>query len=227
MKIRFHSPLLLSVLALACSGPPPAVVDRTAPREIRFPATVNTRGFEHGPLPGYHAIVFRGGRAADSALFRAEVADTAVLDALEGLGAEPGDLLGLDTWDERDEPGSPAPDRVLAGPRVEILVRLPDEEEPIPLGRFLRDPGGRGLEMRFGGHRRNIPAWRSGCIACLYSCPGSKVGNARYTVRDFVQGTTRFTVEPGVLPPDGTRVEILLRFSSAPPSPQDGGGIPP
>lgn len=66
--------------------------------------------------------------------------------------------------------------------------------------------------MRFGGHRENIPRWKSGCVVCLYSCLGSKVGNARYTVRDFVKGTTDFRVRPGVLPEDGTEVTIIFRL---------------
>lgn len=58
----------------------------------------------------------------------------------------------------------------------------------------------------------NIPRWKSGCVVCLYSCPGSKVGNARYTVRDYEKGTTRFRVRPGVLPEDGGRVGVVLRL---------------
>ncbi len=66
--------------------------------------------------------------------------------------------------------------------------------------------------MRFGGHWANLPEWHSGCVVCLYSCPGSKVGNATYTVRDWVEGTTSFRVRPGTLSPDGTGVRIVLRL---------------
>ena len=68
--------------------------------------------------------------------------------------------------------------------------------------------------MRFGGNAANIPKWKSGCIVCLYSCPGSKVGNARYTVRDYTKDTTRFRAKPGALPPDGTRISVVLRISA-------------
>lgn len=198
----------------ACGAPAPgAAVEAIAPDTVRFPARVNARGFEEGDMAGYHAVVWRGGRAAGAALFQAEVTDLQVLDALESLGAEPGNALTQATWSERNDPGSPAPDRVLAGPAVEVLVELPGEDAPLPLGEILSDPGGRGLAMRFGGHRELIPQWRSGCVVCLYSCPGSKVGNARYTVRDWVQGATRFTVRPGILPPDGTTVQVLLRLT--------------
>lgn len=184
---------------------------------IEVPATVHAAAFERrlGGLPGYHLIVWGEGRSAPAALFTTEVSDTEVLDALEKLGAEPGNALGMNTWEKRKDPSSAAPDRVIEGPAVEVLVRVPGREQPLGLGEILDDPGSRGFEMRLGGHRANIHHWHSGCLVCLYSCPGSKVGNARYTVRDYVRGTTAFRVRPGVLPADGTEVLVVLRLVPA------------
>jgi len=216
MKARRAVLLAVSILvATACAGgdPPPGQVVRISGDTIEFPATVAAAGFNRRwGMPGYHAIVWRGGRAALAALFRADVTDVQVLDALESLGGKPGNALGMETWDERKDPKNPAPDHQIAGPPVEILVQLPGRSAPTPLAELLDDPGGRGLDMRLGGHRANIPKWHSGCIVCLYSCPGSKLGNARYTVRDYVRETTRFRAKAGALPPDGTRVKILIRL---------------
>jgi hypothetical protein len=202
------------IASVACAGdPPPGQVVRVSADTIEFPATVAAGGFNRRlGMPGYHAIVWRGGRAAGAALFRADVTDVQVLDALEGLGGKPGNALDMATWDERRDPKNPAPDRRIAGQPVEILVRLPGHDHPVTLAELLEDPGGRGLEMRLGGHRANIPKWHSGCIACLYSCPGSKLGNARYTVRDYERETTRFRAKTGLLPQDGTPVTILVRL---------------
>ncbi len=201
---------------------PPAPVTRLSPTEIEFPATVTAASFNRRfPMPGYHAVVWRGGRAAHAALFRADVTDVQVLDALEALGAKPGDALGMATWDERRDPKSAAPDQVIAGPPVEVLVRLPGRPRPVPLGDLLADHGGspdrQSVELRLGGHRANIPKWHSGCIVCLYSCPGSKLGNARYTVRDYMKDETRFRARTDLLPPDGTKVAIVVRL--LPPHP--------
>lgn len=195
----------------------PVRVDRRGGREVEFPATVSRKAFERELLgvgmPGYHLIVWKDGKAAMAALFQAEVTDTQVLDALEKLGARPGNALGMATWDERKDRTSKAPDQVIAGPPVEILIRVPGRPAPLTLDQILEDPGGRGFDMRFGGHRANIPKWKSGCVVCLYSCPGSKVGNARYTVRDWVAGTTRFRVKKGApLPADGEKVGIVFRL---------------
>jgi len=217
MKSNRLPSLLLLAAALAVAARPAAgrSAIRVAGGQIEFPAVVTRAAFEREVLgmgmPGYHLIVWKDGRAAHAALFRAEVTDVEVLDAMERLGARPGNALGMETWEARRDPSSKAPDQIIAGPPIEILVRVPGRKEPLTLEQILDDPGGRGFDMRFGGHRANIPQWKSGCIVCLYSCPGSKIGNARYTVRDYEKETTRFRVRPGVLPADGQRVSIVLR----------------
>ncbi|HKV09444.1 MAG TPA: YdjY domain-containing protein [Thermoanaerobaculia bacterium] len=218
MKKRFSVLAVLAVLAVpAASSAPDATPGtvRAKGRQIEFPAVVTKDSFEREMLgmgmPGYHLIVWEDGRASHAALFRAEVTDVQVLDALEKLGAKPGNALPMETWDERKDPESKAPDKIIQGPPVEILVQAPGRK-PLTLPEILEDPGGRGFDMRFGGHRANIPKWKSGCVVCLYSCPGSKIGNARYTVRDYEKEVTRFRVKPGVLPKDGTRVTIIFRL---------------
>ena len=179
---------------------------------VEFTAVVSAADFAGAvkETGGYHLIVWKDGSAADKALFRAEISDVAFLDALESLGAIPGDALPLETWDDRFDEGSWRPDQVIEGPPVAVLIRVRGTERPLELGDFLEDPFGAGFEMRFGGHRANVPEWRSGCVACLYSCPGSKIGNASYTVRDYVRESTRFSVKDGVLPKDGSRVTVRV-----------------
>ena len=98
----------------------------------------------------------------------------------------------MDAWEARRDPRNAAPDRRSAGERVEVLLRVPGRPALLPLAAALEDPGGRGLELRLAGNRANAPIWKSGCVVCLYSCPGGKIGNARYTVRDWETRATRF-----------------------------------
>jgi hypothetical protein len=163
-------------------------------------------------MAGYHLIVWRDGDAAHAALFQAAASDVEVLDALESLGAVPGNAIELGAWDERDDPSSWKPDQLVQGPPVEVLVRTERDGEWLRLDQIVDDPMHLGFDLRFGGHRSNIPAWRSGCVVCLYSCPGGKIGNARYTVRDWTKKTTHFSVKKGVLPDDGERVTIRIRL---------------
>ncbi len=212
--------LLVLVLALpACHSPSTSVQADTPSLQVvdgrvELSATVHVAAFERTLLglgmPGYHLAVWGQGKAAGAALFRTQASDREVLAALEGLGLVPGNGLGMGTWEERNNPTSTAPDQPISGPAVDFLVRVAGKPEPLRLDEVLTDPGGRGIEMRFGGHEANIPKWGSGCLACLYSCPGSKVGNSRYTVRDYEKGTTAFRVRAGSLPPDGSAVTLIL-----------------
>jgi hypothetical protein len=204
--------LLLVVAACRAGGATGAVTVVPAERAVEFQAIVKASAWVRGEMAGYHLVVWRDGGSADAALFRADASDVEVLDALESLGAKPGDALGLESWNRRDDPSSYQPDQVIEGPPVEVLVRARPDGEWLRLDQIVDDPMHLGFEMRFGGHRANIPAWKSGCVVCLYSCPGGKIGNARYTVRDFARHTTRFAVKSGVLPPDGQRVTIRIKL---------------
>lgn len=201
-------------LAIAAASAPAGIIVRP-PDEIELEATVHRGRFERlFGMSGYHAIAWKGGSSAGHALFESDASDTEVLDALERL-RRPGPEVPMDAWERRDDPRSAAPDTIASGPAVEVLVRLPKRAEPVPLSEILTDSAGRGVDLRFSGNRSNIPRWRSGCIVCLYSCPGAKVGNARYTLRDYANGTTRFRVRDGVLPADGSRVGLILRLARA------------
>jgi hypothetical protein len=208
--------LLLAPEACRAADPAPEskrlVVRR--PDEIEFTATVDATAFDRGrTMPGYHAVVWKEGRMAHAALLRADVTDVEILDALESLGARAGGNLPMEAWEARKDPRSSAPDRTISGDRVEIFLRLAGRPAPLPLAAALEDPVGRGLDMRLAGNRENVPRWQSGCVVCLYSCPGSKIGNARYTVREWANKVTRFRVREGVLPPDGTRVGVVMRLA--------------
>ncbi|HJO03587.1 MAG TPA: YdjY domain-containing protein [Acidobacteriota bacterium] len=208
-----HAPGIAATLTLGACAPVPIGTVRLVDGDtVEFPATVQSSAFTQGDTPGYHLVVWRGGRATDHALFLAGVDDVQVVDALESLGAAPGDALTIDTWERRHDSEDTAPDRTIEGPRVELEFSVPGTQRPLSLDEVLDDVGDRGFDMRFGGHRANIAAWHSGCVVCLYSCPGSKVGNAAYTVRDFVAGGPHFRVRPGVLPVDGSEVTVRLRL---------------
>ncbi|MCI0693479.1 YdjY domain-containing protein [candidate division KSB1 bacterium] len=163
-------------------------------------------------VPNYHLLVWDDGRAAREALFSTPVPDTTLIAALESVGAIAGNNLTMDAWDKRNDPKHPAPQTHIAGTPVEILVWWKELSEPKPLAELLDDPGSRGLDFRFGGNRDLIHHWHSGCLVCLYSCPGSKVGNAAYTVRDYATGATKFSPRKERLPKSESEVVLILRL---------------
>ena len=189
--------------------------------EIRVAATVHPDRFQgaltrHIGMPGYHLLVWEKGGAAGNALLTTPVGDRALYAALIAAGASPGNALGMDTWEARRDTHSHAPDKGIEGTPVWIGLRWAGREDPVPLAQLLEDPGGKGFDFRFGGHLANIPIWKSGCGICLYSCPGAKIGNAAYTVRDYVDETTRFRIRADRLPPEGAPVDLVLRLQALP-----------
>ena len=219
--------LMLCVAFAACHREPPVeyatshdALSRQKPifideenRTVWLLGTVQASAFNASDAGDaqYHAIVWNDGRAKGNTLFLSYASDVQVHQALTRIGAVPGDNLTLDAWDERFEPEHPDPRLRVSGNTVEFSVTWMGASREYTLSEILTDPGGEGFSFRFGGNLEHVKHWRSGCVACLYSCPGGKVSNANYTIRDYVDGVTHFQAREDLLPPDGSEVRLLLR----------------
>lgn len=197
--------MLLAALALA------SIIDR-AHHEVRIPATVQPKAMSRPfGVQGHHAIVWKGGRARYWALFVSDVSDHDVRQALNALGAKPGNNLTEDCWNARNDPNNPEPDKRVGGTPIEIFVEwngtrtnladlLTEKGQPRP-----------ALEFRYGGNERFQKDFKSGCIVCLYSCPGGAIGNHAHPIRDYVHDGVVYSSVPERLPPSGTKVIIILK----------------
>lgn len=183
-------------------------------REIRFGAVLQadamTRPFG---VEGHHAIVSRHGRASLWSLFKADPDDLAVRRALERLGAQAGENLAAETWTKREDPSDVRPSLRVEGSEVEVLVSW-GRRAPVALATLLADRRSvpTRLDFRYGGNERHRSEFRSGCIVCLYSCPGGAIGNRNETIRDWVEEGAVFASKKSVLPRNGSRVTITLRL---------------
>ncbi len=142
----------------------------------------------------------KAARAANEALLTAYADDNSFYDAMISIGAVPGNNLTMAAWNDRKDKNSTAPDARVKGTPVRVFVWWPDLPSPLPLQDLFVDSGGHGIDMRFGGNQTLIPEWHSGCIACLYSCPGGKVSNHAYTIRDYVREPANFSVNYSKVP---------------------------
>jgi hypothetical protein len=199
MNTRKGRSLTLGIVALLALMPvthaqeepvPQAKVD-VARRTVTVPATLELKNFAGASLKNHHLLTWSGGRAGKNALLRTPVSDTHILDALEAVGGKPGDNLSDEAWSKRDDPKNPAPDTVAKGTKIELTLILPDGSRR-PLTDLLEDVDKRGYAWVLAGNRKLIPVWKSGCVVCLQSCPGSKVANAKATIRHLHQGKSRF-----------------------------------
>ena len=210
-----RSVISAALIALALpllAAPPPLVVDR-AKGEVRIRAIVQPDAMQRWfGVQGHHAVVWNEGKASRWALFRAFASDHDVRVALEALDAKPGENLTIETWTERSNSKSPEPDKRVEGTTVEVFVSW-DGRAPVPLASVLRQKGSPSpeLEFHYGGHEKWQPIFKSGCIVCLYSCPGGAVSSRSHTIRDYEKEGVIYFSRPEALPPDGTEVTIILR----------------
>ncbi len=183
----------------------------TQPGNVRFTGTIYPRRYNtrDDRAQGHHAIVWREGRNARKALIEANVSDVEIQDELEALGWKPGDNLSSEAWTERDDDGNPHPDRQVKGPRLSVSLTWEGRAEPLTLADALGEDEDT-VEIRFGGHRRYIARWKSGCVTCMFSCPGGRTSNAAFTLRDQARRHHAFHADESLLPADGTTVEVWI-----------------
>lgn len=172
---------------------------------IYHPSRFNAGGGQHN----HSFVTWEGGLAAPNALFTTFLPDSAVYDALVSIGAAPGDNLTYYPWSEISNPRNPGPDRKVKG--APVTVEIVYGGRPYQPSAFLHDENGKPFEFRFSGNKKFIPEMRTGCIVCLESCPGGKIGNATYTMRDQVKNVARFIQLP--VPAIQDEAEVTIRIS--------------
>lgn len=196
--------------------PPNLVVDSLA-GEVRVAATFQPKSFSGmlggliGIVPNYHFLVWDDGRASHEALFVTTVSDSQFVAALMKIGATPGNNLTLDAWDKRHDANHPAPQTRITGTPIKISILWENAKKEIAISELLDDSDGKGFDFRFGGNLEHQHHWHSGCVVCLYSCPGAKVGNAAYTIRDYMTNEKRFKLKEGSWPSAGTKATVIFR----------------
>lgn len=208
----------VALLFVLLAGAAP-VVDRAA-REVRFTATVQPEAMDRlFGVRGHHAIVWKGGKSHKWALFAADASDRDVRAALDAIGARRGENLTPAAWNERDDPKNAEPDKRVEGSAIEVLVEWRGSRGRVPLGRLLAEKGHAHpqLDFRYGGNEAWQKEFQSGCIVCLYSCPGGAIGNRAHPIRDYVRDGVVYASLPDRLPPAGTKVTIILRLSKENP----------
>ncbi len=197
------------LLAIAASTAP--VIDR-AHHEIRITATVQPNAMSRPfGVQGHHAIVWKGGKARTWALFVSDASDHDVRVALNTLGAKPGENLTEDSWNARKDRNNPEPDKRVGGTPVDVFVEWNGTR--VPLADVIAEKGQPrpALDFRYGGNERYQKDFKSGCIVCLYSCPGGAIGNHAHPIRDSVHDGVVYTSIPNRLPPSGSKVTIILK----------------
>jgi hypothetical protein len=184
---------------------------------VRFTATVQPHAMDR-PLgvKGHHAIVWKGGKSHKWALFASDASDAEVRKALNALGARAGENLTAASWNERKNAKSTEPDKRVEGTRVRIFVEWPGSPGKVPLWKLITEKGAVNprFDFRYGGNEQWVKDFESGCIVCLYSCPGGAIGNRAHPIRDYVRDGVVYASVPSRLPPAGSKVTIILKVEA-------------
>jgi len=210
LNVLLVAALSLPALTAAADSPAEPVSIDTVHRVVSFRAVYRPDQFNHGRgLHNHHLMTWAGGGAARNALLVALSPDSAIHDALVSVGAVPGNNLSADAWEKIDDSRSTAPDMHAAGTllRIDIVAH----GRTISVDSILRDNGGRRFDFCFAGNRALINRWHSGCVVCLESCPGSKISNRTYAMRDLARGSARFSERPTAAIARGDTVLVRVR----------------
>ncbi len=205
----FGHPFLVDYLSIEEKHKLELIVDAPK-RSIDIGAVFHPRHFNQGGgLHNHHFITWEGGKAAPQALITTFAPDSTIHDALVSVGALPGNNLLADAWTQRLNAKSVEPDKRAEGDVLHITILYGGEEFPVE--KILKDLSGAEYDFRFAGNRNFIPIWKSGCVACLQSCPGSKIANRTYTMRDLARKKANFRAIEGLPFNDGD--EIVVRIT--------------
>lgn len=204
--------LSLWVAWAAARRPPPRDEARVEGRAVFLAGAIYPQAYRNvsGRYHGHHAITWAGGSQSEKALIQSHVPDRAVAEALAGLGLGDGGGIPAEAWGSLSDPAAPEPDLRAAGAPLRVEVRWDGSGAWRPLATLLQDGGEpAALDLRFADNRQWIARYGSGCVVCLASCPGSKIANAGYSMRQNHAGEMEFTPVAG-LPKDGTAVEVRI-----------------
>lgn len=197
----------------AAKRPPPREAARVEDGALYLGASMYAHTYRTHPRRffGHHALTWAGGSQSGKAFLRSHVPDREVAAALAGLGIADGGGIPAEAWEALGDADDPRPDLRAGGAPLAVDVRWEGSGGWRALQDLLRD-GGRpaALDLRFADNRQWIERYGSGCVVCLASCPGSKIANAGYSMRQNEAGAMAFTPIDG-LPADGTVVEVRIR----------------
>jgi len=201
--------MFTTTLAKEIDSPPtkqnPLVID-SKNRRILIYTEVNKKGSLKTST--HFGVVFKDGKLADKALFRAYVSPLEFYDALLAIGMKPGDNL------TENSKG-----KYVEGDHLEVAVTWPGLNNEVPLKDILTDSGGKGIEIRFGGNKSASAVENSGCLTCLESCWVGITSNAAYpvtnTLQRFFRPNSQFSINRNVLPlTAGDSVILIYRMKT-------------
>lgn len=177
--------------------------------EIIIPAEVNGKYFI---APTKHAISYYKGGNGEKSIMRALVSEIDYYNALLELGAVPGNNI---TLEDMKAPSS-AEGKSAEGDKLAVFLTWEGSNGEIPLDDAIVSETATGevrpLDIRFAGNLEFAERSHPGCYVCLDSCAAGITTNAAWPTGALNNKEVSFHGNSKVLPPDGTKVNVIVRL---------------
>lgn len=118
-----------------------------------------------------HAVVFDKGKFGNKAVFYGYADQLDFYKALLDLGAKAGNNMFKPTASKTH----------VEGDKVKVEVKWQGANRWYDINEVIIDSNAKPIDMRFGGNQKASSELKTGCIACLDSCPVGIVSNHTYT----------------------------------------------
>lgn len=177
--------------------------------EIIIPAEVNGK---YLVSPTKHALSYFKGGNGEKSIMRALVSEIDYYNALIELGAVPGNNIKAEDMKAKNS----AEGKSTEGSKVSVFLTWEGSNGEVPLDdaviSTVADGEVRKLDLRFSGNLEFASKYHPGCFICLDSCAAGITTNAAWPTGAMNNKEVSFKGNAKVLPPDGTRVNVIVRL---------------
>ncbi len=143
---------------------------------------------------------------------RALVSEIDYYNALVELGAVPGNNIKPEDMKAK----SSAEGKSTEGSKLAVSLTWEGSNGEVPLDDAVvsevRESEVRPIDLRFTGNLDFAQRSHPGCYICLDSCAAGISTNASWPTGALNNREVSFHGNPDVLPPDGTRVNVIVRL---------------
>ena len=177
--------------------------------EIIIPAEVNGK---YLVSPTKHALSYYKGGNGEKSIMRALVSEIDYYNALTELGATPGNNIKPEDMKAR----SSSEGKSTEGSKLAAFLTWEGSDGEIPLDDAVITTSANGevrpIDLRFSGNLDFAQRAHPGCFICLDSCAAGISTNAAWPTGAMNNKEVSFKGNSQVLPPDGTRVSVIVRL---------------
>ena len=177
--------------------------------EIIIPAEVNGK---YLVSPTKHALSYYKGGNGEKSIMRALVSEIDYYNALTELGAIPGNNIKPADMKARNS----SEGKTTEGSKLAVFLTWEASNGEIPLDDAVISTVANGevrpIDLRFSGNLEFAQRAHPGCFICLDSCAAGISTNAAWPTGAMNNKEVSFKGNAKVLPPDGTRVNVIVRL---------------